>query len=168
VANYVLRPTRDWHEVEVSPCAVARARRSVEIEASEEGRTAGDSRRAPDSHRRASVSGMARQRWWRASQAAPNLILRLPMAAKATNDPMKNGGKSRVEFRHVVAPETISAPEQQTAECILARLVALAYAAEHPGRFVPAAADMAEVLVVTTPSTNMVISMARDFVEKTE
>jgi hypothetical protein len=81
---------------------------------------------------------------------------------------MKKGSKSRVEFRDVVAPEPISAPEQETAECILARLAALAYAAEHPERFVPAAADTVEVLVVTTPSTNMVISMATDYVEKME
>ena len=42
---------------------------------------------------------------------------------------MEKGSKSKVEFRRVVAPEPISEPEQQTAEVILARLIALAYAA---------------------------------------
>jgi hypothetical protein len=44
-------------------------------------------------------------------------------------------GKSKCTFRRIVAPEPISASEVEAAERILARLVARAYAAEHPDLF---------------------------------
>lgn len=43
--------------------------------------------------------------------------------------------KSKCTFRRIVAPEPISASELDTAERLLARFVALAYAAEHPDLF---------------------------------
>jgi hypothetical protein len=45
--------------------------------------------------------------------------------------------KSKCTFRRIVAPEPISAPELETAERLLARFVALAYASEHPDLFTP-------------------------------
>jgi hypothetical protein len=43
--------------------------------------------------------------------------------------------KSQYTFRRIVASETISASELATSERLLARFVALAYAAEHPHLF---------------------------------
>jgi len=43
--------------------------------------------------------------------------------------------KSKCTFRRTVASEPISASELETAERLLARFVALAYAAEHPDLF---------------------------------
>jgi len=43
--------------------------------------------------------------------------------------------KSKCTFRGIVAPEPISASELDTAERVLVRLVALAYASDHPDRF---------------------------------
>jgi hypothetical protein len=43
--------------------------------------------------------------------------------------------KSKCAFRSIVASEPISASELETAERLLARFVALAYAAEHPDLF---------------------------------
>ena len=45
--------------------------------------------------------------------------------------------KLKCTFRSIVAPEPISASELDTAERLLARFVALAYAAEHPDLFTP-------------------------------
>jgi hypothetical protein len=44
-------------------------------------------------------------------------------------------GKSKCTFRRIVAPAPVSASELEAAERILARFVALAYAAEHPDLF---------------------------------
>jgi hypothetical protein len=44
-------------------------------------------------------------------------------------------GKSKFGFRRIVAPEPISTPALGVAERILARLVALAYAGDHPDLF---------------------------------
>ena len=49
--------------------------------------------------------------------------------------------KSQCTFRRIVAPEPISASELDTAERILARFVALAYAGEHPDLFTPGTDD---------------------------
>ena len=46
-------------------------------------------------------------------------------------------GKSKCTFRRTVAPEHISASELDTAERLLTRFVALAYAGEHPDLFTP-------------------------------
>jgi hypothetical protein len=43
--------------------------------------------------------------------------------------------KSKCEFRRIVASEPVSAPELETVERLLARFVALTYAAEHPDLF---------------------------------
>jgi hypothetical protein len=72
---------------------------------------------------------------------------------------MEKGSKSKVEFRRVVAPEPISEPEQQTAEIILAHLIALAYAADHLEQFPPGGAAVA---LATTPSDSVVTSEAPD------
>jgi hypothetical protein len=45
--------------------------------------------------------------------------------------------KSKCTFRRIVAPEPIPASELDTAERILARFVALAYAGDHPDLFTP-------------------------------
>ena len=45
--------------------------------------------------------------------------------------------KSKCTFSRIVAPEPISASELDTAERLLARFVALAYAGEHPDLFTP-------------------------------
>ena len=45
--------------------------------------------------------------------------------------------KSKCTFRGIVAPEPISASELGTAERLLARFVALAYASDHPDLFTP-------------------------------
>ena len=51
---------------------------------------------------------------------------------------MPNGTtKLQYRFRGIVAPEPISASQLDTAERILARLVALAYADDHPDLFTP-------------------------------
>ena len=74
-------------------------------------------------------------------------------------------GKSKCTFRRIVAPEPISAPELDTAERLLARFVALAYAAEHPDLFTsgtgeppnrPIFAGSAVPLVAQTASTTEV------------
>jgi hypothetical protein len=49
------------------------------------------------------------------------------------------GGKSKCTFRRIVAPELISASELETVERLLARFVALAYAADNPDLFSPEA-----------------------------
>jgi hypothetical protein len=43
--------------------------------------------------------------------------------------------KSKCTFRGIVAPEPISASELGTAERVIARFVALAYASDHPDLF---------------------------------
>jgi len=43
--------------------------------------------------------------------------------------------RSKCTFRGIVAPEPISASELGTAERVLARFVALAYASDHPDLF---------------------------------
>jgi len=43
--------------------------------------------------------------------------------------------KSKCTFRRIAAPQPVSAPEFETAERLLARFVALEYAAEHPDLF---------------------------------
>jgi hypothetical protein len=43
--------------------------------------------------------------------------------------------KSKCTFRRIVAPEPISAPDLDTAERLLARFVALAYASDRPDLF---------------------------------
>ena len=45
--------------------------------------------------------------------------------------------KSKCTFSRIVAPEPISTSELETAERLLARFVALAYAGEHPDLFTP-------------------------------
>lgn len=45
--------------------------------------------------------------------------------------------KSKCTFSRIVAPDPISASELDTAERLLARFVALAYAGEHPDLFTP-------------------------------
>ena len=49
--------------------------------------------------------------------------------------------KSKCEFRRIVAPEPVSASELDNAERLLARFVALAYAAEYPDLFTPRTDD---------------------------
>ncbi len=45
--------------------------------------------------------------------------------------------KSECRFRTIAAPEPISPSELYTAERVLARFVALAYAGDHPSLFTP-------------------------------
>lgn len=47
----------------------------------------------------------------------------------------KEASKSKLAFRKTVASEAIAASEFDTAERILARFVALAYAGDHPEAF---------------------------------
>ena len=49
--------------------------------------------------------------------------------------------KSKCRFRRSIALESISASELDTAERLLARFVALAYAAEHPDLFTAGTAE---------------------------
>jgi hypothetical protein len=49
--------------------------------------------------------------------------------------------KSKCRFRRIVASEPVSAPELETAERLLARFVALAYAAEQPDLFAGGTAE---------------------------
>ena len=53
-------------------------------------------------------------------------------------------GEKKCAFRRTVAAEPISAPELETAERLLARFVALAYAGDHPDLF-SSAADKREL-----------------------
>jgi hypothetical protein len=46
-------------------------------------------------------------------------------------------GKSKCTFRRILASEPISASELETAERLLARIVAVAYADEHRDLFTP-------------------------------
>jgi hypothetical protein len=65
--------------------------------------------------------------------------------------------KSKLAFQRMVAPEPIAASELDSGERILARLVALAYAGDHPDHF---SVGTEEQLDPTVPSCPVVTSVA--------
>jgi hypothetical protein len=67
-------------------------------------------------------------------------------------------GKSKITFRRMVAPECLPASELATAERILARLVALAYAGDHQDLF---SAEAKEQSGLPMPSSSAVPLVAQ-------
>ena len=66
--------------------------------------------------------------------------------------------KSKYRFRGIVAAEPISASELDSAERILARFVALAFAADHPDLFTPGTDEPHDG---PTPSSSEVLLVSR-------